>query len=144
MVKLFFLLCLTLNLWGAISPDVVDAIVLFDQEKLVVSLTTQQEAQEALPNGKTLVMLASYKGNNEALKYLLSLGGDVNAQDSEGRTALMLAIWNDFKDIIHTLLEHGASVHLKAYDGTTALKLAKLKNDKKLMDDLTSRGAKEE
>lgn len=143
-MRQFLILCtFSLFLSASTFDQAIESILLFDQSTLEKSVTTKLQANEANTKGKTLVMLCAYKGNTQALDFLIKLGADVNSADNEGRTALMLSLWNDFEDISFILLQNGANPSAKANDGTTPLHIARLKNNKKMIDDLVKRGVKE-
>ena len=143
MKYLISLVAFSLFLVASTFDQAVESILLFDQATLEKTVITQEQANAKNQNGKTLIMLCAYKGNTEALTYLIKRGGDINISDNDGRTPLMLSIWSDFDEISFLLLDHQAAINAKSKDGTTPLRLARLKNNKKLIDELLKRGAKE-
>lgn len=89
-----------------------------------------------LPNGSSLLVLATQNGHMSTVKYLLEQGADVNSSDHLGRMPFTeAALWYKAK-IVHLLLQQGADRHrkdrnaLRAYDFATE------------SDHITKRGAK--
>lgn len=85
-------------------------------------------------NNKSILMYASWVGNSEAVKHLVSMGANVNAQDSSNATALHLAIWKDRDEIALYLLEHGASALALSSDGMTPTDIAMMKSNTKILE----------
>jgi ankyrin repeat protein len=73
------------------------------------------------PDGWTVLMVASYRGQTDVVWLLLDHGADPNLQNEYGQTALMKASNRDHIDIIRLLLDHGADLNLQHDDGRTAL-----------------------
>ena len=73
--------------------------------------------------GFTLLILASYKGKNEIVDFLLKNGAEVNAISEMG-TALMAAVVVNNTEIITRLIDAGADVNLNDNAQRTALHLA--------------------
>ncbi len=64
--------------------------------------------------GRTPLMEAAARDDSEAIKYLLALGSDVNAQDDFGWTALLIAAHKTKNpDVAGLLLQAGADVTLR-------------------------------
>ena len=80
---------------------------------------------------KTPLEWAIHKAPIDIVRFLISIGADVNQRerDSSGYSVLFNAIWK-MKDllkknkIIRLLLDHGADVNLSSYDGVTPLMLS--------------------
>lgn len=74
------------------------------------------------PSGETLLHLT---GDPEAIRKLLSVGADINAQDHQGRTPIMshAAHADTGPDAIYTLLAEGADPTILGYDGETLVSL---------------------
>ena len=84
----------------------------------------------SLTEAETGLLVASFKGDNEAIKDLLTKGVNVNIKDADGRTPLTEAAWNGHTETIKLLLEHGADPSVKKNDGETALTLATARGQK--------------
>lgn len=69
------------------------------------------------------LILASYRGNFEVAKYLITIVNDINYQSPEG-TALMAVVMRNNTELIHLLIKKKADINLTSKTGTTALMLA--------------------
>lgn len=69
------------------------------------------------------LILASYRGNFEVAKYLITIVKNVDYQSPEG-TALMAAVMRNNTELIQLLIEKNANLDLKSKTGVTALMLA--------------------
>ncbi|MES2863324.1 MAG: ankyrin repeat domain-containing protein [Bacteroidota bacterium] len=69
------------------------------------------------------LILASYRGNFEVAKYLITIVNDVNYLSPEG-TALMAAVMRGDVVLINMLIEKKANLDLTNRNGVTALMLA--------------------
>ena len=65
------------------------------------------------PDGSTLLHLAVFNDHIDIVKYLVSQGADVDAQDSEGDTPLHLAASSGLFEIAKYLVSKGADVNVK-------------------------------
>ena len=74
--------------------------------------------------GKTALMLACERGQEDIVHSLLSAGANVNLQDNNGWTALMRASKHNHISIINMLLQANANPHLKKSNGSNALIIA--------------------
>ena len=68
-----------------------------------------------------LLMVASNRGNLEAVKLLLESGANVNAKNCQGQTALMSAAETGRVDALDFLLAQGADIQTEDANGKTAL-----------------------
>lgn len=73
--------------------------------------------------GFTPLILASYRGNFEVAKYLITIVKDINYQSPEG-TALMAAVMRNNTELILLLIGKKANLDLTSKTGVTALMLA--------------------
>ncbi len=69
------------------------------------------------------LILASYRGNFEVAKYLITIVKDINYQSPEG-TALMAAVMRNNIELIHLLIDKKANLDATSKTGVTALMLA--------------------
>lgn len=74
-------------------------------------------------NGFSPLILASYRGNFEVAKYLITIVKDINYQSPEG-TALMATIMNGNMELIHLFIDRKANLDATSNTGVTALMLA--------------------
>merc|ERR1711998_629643 len=75
--------------------------------------------------GRTALMIATEKMNEDIVSSLISHGANINLQDGQGRTALMIAIEKVNEDIVNKLIySHGVDINLQDGQGRTALMIA--------------------
>ena len=105
------------DMWGVISSsNHQDPVGLLT----VPGLITQQAG-----HGYTPVDMAIFSiHHKEMLEFLVSKGGDVNAQAASGATPLFWAVLRDQKDDAEFLLAHGANVNAADAYGNTILDIA--------------------
>jgi len=75
-------------------------------------------------DGSTALHCAVWKGHQEVVAYLLSIGADVNAHNSNGHwgtTPLHAAAHANQAVIAQMLIDHGADVNARDLDGKTPL-----------------------
>lgn len=73
--------------------------------------------------GFSPLILASYRGNFEVAKYLITIVKNVDYQSPEG-TALMAAVMRNNTELIQLLIDKNVNLDLKSQTGVTALMLA--------------------
>jgi ankyrin repeat protein len=78
---------------------------------------------EVNDSGFSPLILASYRGNFEVAKYLITIVKDVNYKSPEG-TALMAAVMKNNIELIQLLINKNANLDLTSKTGVTALMLA--------------------
>ena len=83
---------------------------------LLVLLIPYSNAQDAASE----LLDAAKKGDVDALRSMLSKGGDVNAKNGSGRTALMEAAYWGRVDAAKLFLEKGADTNAKDKEDRTA------------------------
>ncbi|MFH0708863.1 MAG: ankyrin repeat domain-containing protein [Pseudomonadota bacterium] len=131
----FFLLLSATLLSGADIFKLVQTIDRNDTIEFKRLVQTIEDANTARSdNNKTILMYSSWVGNIDAVKHLVDLGANVNAQDSSNATALHLAIWKDHTDIALYLIEHAASVSTMSMDGMTPGDIAILRSNTKVIE----------
>jgi ankyrin repeat protein len=136
MKKILFIALVLSNLLS--GADILKLVSLLDRndtaefEMQVQNLSDANSARE--DNNKTILMYACWVGNLEAVRFLVSKGADVNAQDSGGATALHLAVWKGFTPIALYLIENGASGQTMSQDGMTPLDIAMMKENKTITE----------
>jgi ankyrin repeat protein len=99
-----------------------------DVELMKLLLAAGADPKIATKNGTTALMVAcgigwvegvtyewSPKESFEAVKMLLDLGLDVNAQDNDGRTAMMGAAHKGRNEVVQALFDHGADLSTEDY-----------------------------
>ena len=70
------------------------------------------------------LLKATHVGHNEAVQFLLKLGGNVDHCNEDGITALMIASNSGHEQVVQTLVSAGANVNIQDNDGWTALMIA--------------------
>ena len=73
---------------------------------------------------ESALLKAANSGHDEAVQFLLKLGGDVDHCNEEGSTALMLASKGGHEEVVQTLVSAGANVNIQDNEGFTALIIA--------------------
>jgi ankyrin repeat protein len=92
--------------------------------------------------GYNALILASYNGQEEATRLLLSLGALPDGADGErGNTALMGISFKGYDSIARILVDAGANVNARNFNGQTALMTAVLFNQIAIIDMLLEAGA---
>ncbi len=92
-------------------------------------------------DGRTALMIASFKRDQNAVEALLSGGADINLVDQSGQDALMSAINGGDGTLALKLLELGANANRIDKSGQSALSFAVGLGDIKLIGALLEKGA---
>jgi len=71
--------------------------------------------------GRTAVINAAWRGEQEVVDLLVELDADLNVADNEGRTAVSWAASNGHADIVRRLLENGARSGIADEQGLTPI-----------------------
>lgn len=120
------------------AAEILDLVGLLDRNDTVTfqdRIQTISDANSAREdNNKTILMYACWVGNLDAVKYLVSKGADINAQDIGGATALHLAAWKGYTPIAIYLLQNGASGSIMSKDGMTPLDIAMMKGNQEIAE----------
>lgn len=96
-------------------------------------------------DGETVLMIATYNGHLEIVKFLIENGADINItmeDDSGTISALILASREGYTEIVKYLLKNGADVNIQNEYEETALSRAKLNRNEKIVKLLIKAGAK--
>lgn len=110
------------------NKDIVEHLLKIYIEKGKV---TELEKKDYL--GKTPIILASSKGENQIVELLLHYKANISATDKRGLTALLDASLNGFSRTAKVLIENKANICHKDNDGRTALFIACEKGHKKIV-----------
>lgn len=96
-----------------ISPYLVDSL----EQKKIINLPNAE--------GRTALLLATFKFNSRAIEFLIHMGANVNFQDSNGISALMIATCYERVEVVkRLLLVNGINVMLKNMEGDSGFDLA--------------------
>ena len=85
------------------------------------AITIFEERENKNFSFESAFLESSQCGDDEAVRFLLDLGVNVNYGNSEGQTALILASKSGEEDVVQTLLSAGANINHKDKNGHTAL-----------------------
>lgn len=141
-----YFLTIVLTALSLQAADIVDLVGLLDRndtkgfESHIQTLSDANSARE--DNKKTILMYACWVGNFDAVRFLLSKGADVTAQDMGGATALHLAIWKGYSPIALYLIEHGASGTVMSQEGMSPLDIAILKENREVISAIDKKSPK--
>jgi ankyrin repeat protein len=92
-------------------------------------------------SGDTALHIVSRRGDNTYLRFLLSRGAAINAQDRSGNTALMIVSGSSCGECAQTLIDAKANVNLANSSGETPLIRAVQLRNRDLADRLLKAGA---
>ena len=117
--------------WGECSTGVLQAIIDLGAE---VNSTNKHNA--------TALMVASMKGNVDAIMVLLDAGANQAIEDADGNTWLHYAVHGDCsKDVLQAVIDLGADLNATNKQNCTALMLASKKGNVDAMNLLLTAGA---
>ena len=85
-------------------------------------------------DGWTALIIASYYGHLEVVKYLVSQGANIDVTDNDGNTVLSEASYYGHLEVVKYLVSQGANIDAKTNNGDTALTLAKLANHSEIVE----------
>jgi uncharacterized protein len=89
-------------------------------------------------DGNTALILASQRGNEEAVALLIKAKARLNLDNRDGMTALSLAAQNGFVRIVEMLVKAGADTTIQDRTGRTPLEWAQDNNKQRVVDFLKS------
>lgn len=134
-MKYFSALLFALPLFAAEpSAQMVETIKAGDVKTMSELVKTKEDANAALTNGKSVLMLAIWEGKNDIVKILVQKGADINAADEGGKTPLMLAVWRENMELVKFLISKGANKSAKNKDGLTPADVAELSGNGEMID----------
>jgi hypothetical protein len=92
--------------------------------------------------GVPLLNIAARNGNQEAARFLLERGAQINLQAEDRDTSALLdSVMGKFHDIMMDLIKAGADVNIQSKDGQTALIVAVGADDVAMVEELLKAGA---
>lgn len=114
-----------------------------DYVKALVSLEKGGDPDRQFSQGRTLLMMAVIRNDNEMIERLLSLDvyADVDIADEDGNTPLIIACEKDNVEVARTLINAGAKVNLQNNRGMSALMSCAMNGDIALFKCLMTAGA---
>lgn len=74
-------------------------------------------------NGETLLHIAVYEDNIEAVKSLIRCGANVNSQNAIGWSSLHSAACKGNLEVVKLLIDHGADIYIEDNDGDNPIEL---------------------
>lgn len=92
-------------------------------------------------SGDTALHIVTRRGDSAYVRFLISRGAAINAQDARGNTPLLLAVNGNCQDCIDTLLARRANVNLGNASGETPLIRAVQLRNLSLAEQLLKAGA---
>ncbi|EDW52408.1 myotrophin [Drosophila sechellia] len=100
-----------------------------------VQAAFQNDAQKVNEEikGRFPVHYAADFGQLNVLKFLISLGADINKKDKHGITPILAAIWEGHTSCVELLLKVGADKNGSTPDGQSYLEAAEKDEIKKLL-----------
>ena len=93
--------------------------------------------------GQTPLMVASEKGHENIVNFLIKSGADINAVDRRGETALFKSCGKPNHAVTNMLIDKGADVNLQDCHGSTPLQMASIHPaDAPIVKKLIDKGAR--
>lgn len=105
----------------ALREQLLDAAAAGNTAKIAELLSRGADLEGNDTAGRTAVINASWRGEEEVVDLLVELEADLNVADYEGRTAVSWAASNGHADIVKKLLENGARPGVIDNEGLTPL-----------------------
>lgn len=82
------------------------------------------EQVDVMSGGKTCLQVAAHQGHINLVRYLLSVGANVNMVDKEGDSTLHYAAFGNQPEVMRVLLEHGADINILNVTHCSALHIS--------------------
>jgi len=141
-VKAFILLCCSFVLSSTVfSQDIFEAARTGNVKQLKKLVKLDKDTINAVnERGFSPLMIACYRGQVEAAKFLVSKGADVDSRSPEG-SALQAACYTNNEPLTEFLVKKGANVNVAGPDGNNTLMYAVLNQNEKLVRLLLKSGA---
>lgn len=134
-MKRFIPIVLAVSVFGAEpSQEMVKAVKNGDIKSISSLIKTKEDANSALSNGKSILMLSIWEQKDNIVKMLIDKGADINAKDESGKTPLMLAVWKENLAIVKLLIKNGADKTAKNKENLTAADIAELTGNGEIID----------
>ncbi|UOK42457.1 MULTISPECIES: ankyrin repeat domain-containing protein [Flavobacterium] len=114
---IFFLFC-QLGFSQADIFDVARKGTVAEMKSLIEK--TPADINSVNNHGYSLLVLATYRGNNEVARFLIENGADINGTSNYG-SPLMSAVVKGNLEIVKVLLEHKVDTNIADQSGNTAL-----------------------
>jgi hypothetical protein len=126
---IIFLLSTSCSAFGQTLDDLFRAVETNNVGEVSRLLARGMDVNSADPDGRTLLMRASWDGQNEIVKVLLERKARIEQRNARGETAIMMAAYRGHLDTIKLLHQRGASIegpgwtplHYAAFNGQTAV-----------------------
>lgn len=142
MRKFIYTIALVLSLTSIKAQDIFSAARSNDTVQMAEYIKQGIDINQANAKGFTPLILAVYNNNAEAVKFLISKGAKVDAQDMSGNTALMGATFKGYVNMVDILLSEGkANVNQINANGASALIFAATFGQKEIVEKLIAEGA---
>uniref|UniRef100_A0A0N4ZQ68 ANK_REP_REGION domain-containing protein n=1 Tax=Parastrongyloides trichosuri TaxID=131310 RepID=A0A0N4ZQ68_PARTI len=119
-------------LMWAVYNNHIDTVKLLLENKAHPNVVDEED-------GLTPLILASGRGYEEIVTYLLKYGGTTNTSDKFGSTPLIWAARKGYYGIVERLLNHGCEIDAIGMHGSTALILATRGNFVQVVEKLLAR-----
>ncbi|XP_055709949.1 E3 ubiquitin-protein ligase MIB2 isoform X2 [Phlebotomus papatasi] len=93
-------------------------------ESVQFYLNNHPEQVDVMSGGKTCLQVAAHQGHINLVRYLLSVGANVNMVDKEGDSTLHYAAFGNQPEVMRVLLEHGADINILNVTHCSALHIS--------------------
>jgi len=129
------------NIIGAVRFGSVEDVRFFIDQGVDVNMIDNNDDLKRMP----LHLAASDNSNVDVVKYLISEGANVNAEDDSGMTPLHWAIVGNANiDVIKCPIEQGADIHAKSSSGKTPFDIANTEEKKSVLSEAGGKSGNEQ
>jgi hypothetical protein len=129
------------NYFPGFSQDIFEATRNGDLKQLKALVKQNPDTVNSVnAMGFNPLMIACYRGQEKAAKFLVANGADVNARSPEG-SALQAASYQNNTKLTVFLVKKGADLHVKGPDGNNTLMYAVMNQNAELVAFLVKSGA---